>query len=192
MRRAARARRRRDQARRHSPQYERVTPIDHEVRRAHLLALVAAVQPITERRAPPPGRLRALGPARPSTGARRRPQPRQWRRSDTSRCIGGTIRNRRRPALGMVSAALVTTEPSTNHDPRPGNRMFALLPYHPRPARYAASRSTSELSSAITRLPPGRRQMRGDGAKPVGEKSVVVAPGVAGDHCRSAARRRGS
>ena len=48
------------------------------------------------------------------------------------------------------SGASVTIEPSTNHEPRPGKSRLALRPYQPSPARKAASRSTSELSSATT------------------------------------------
>ena len=64
-----------------------------------------------------------------------------------STAVGHRGRRRRRGGSG----ASVTTEPSTNQDPAPGRSMLAFLPYHPKPARTAAARSTRALSSATTR-----------------------------------------
>jgi hypothetical protein len=59
------------------------------------------------------------------------------------------------------SGAVVTTAPSTNHDPARGSRTLAFLPNHPNPASQAASRSTRELSSAkATALQPSARSRR--------------------------------
>ena len=61
-------------------------------------------------------------------------------------------------AAATGNGAVVMTEPSTKKLPEPGNKMLAFLPNQPRPASHAASRSTTELSSAnATALKPSAR-----------------------------------
>src|SRR5437764_6119519 len=50
-------------------------------------------------------------------------------------------------ATGMATGkvASVTTEPRTNQEPSSGRSTLVFLPYQPRPARTAASRSTKRL-----------------------------------------------
>ena len=62
---------------------------------------------------------------------------------------------------GSVRSASVSTAPSTNQLPLPGSNRLELLPNQPRPARYAAARSTRALSSASTtaRHPALRRSV---------------------------------
>src|SRR5438067_2993696 len=81
---------------------------------------------------------------------RHEPQPSATRVADTSR------------------GASVTTDPKTNHEPLPGRSRLVFLPYQPRPARNAASRSTRALSSASTRL-----------RHPLATSSAATAPSAA-------------
>jgi hypothetical protein len=53
-------------------------------------------------------------------------------------------------AAASASGADVTTDPKTNHEPRPGTSRLAFLPNQPIPARCATSRSTKPLSSTKT------------------------------------------
>ena len=75
----------------------------------------------------------------------------------------------------------MTTEPSTNHEPSPGRSSSEFFPNQPSPARWAAARSTSALSSQTTvARHPRRCEVLGEGAEGEPQRGVVVAPGVAG------------
>ena len=87
-------------------------------RRAHLLAVVAAVDAIAERLAVlERERTRSPARARPGSAGRRRRRARRSRRSGSRRCIADTSRSRRPPAsVAATSGASVTTR--AEHDPR--------------------------------------------------------------------------
>ena len=116
----------------------------------------------------------------------------------TSAPVGHAGRQRRHEpqpsATGSVAAgsgASVRTDPRTNHEPRPGNRTLVFLPYQPSPARVAASRSTSALSSASTRV---RQPSASSRPRHLTERGAQRAcsdrPTRSGRHVRAGAGRR--
>ena len=145
--------------------------VDGRFGRAHLLAVVAAVEPVAERD-PVLDREDALGLHQPGQAAAGvdHARARRWLRSGSRRGSGGTTPQPSATGSAAVGAsgASVSTEPSTNQLPSPGTSRLAFLPYQPRPARCAAARSTSALSSSTTRAVPAvGPEALGDGVEPV-------------------------
>ena len=166
-----------------------VAPPEVDGRRARLLAVVAAVQAVADRRTEldRDGTRALQHPGEAAVGVDDARAPR-WRPSGRRRGTGGTCRSRRRRARRRPgSAAVVITQPSTNQLPAPGSSRLAFLPNQPSPARWATSRSTIALSSAnATARSSAARSRRAIARSPSRSGCVVVDPGVAGDARRDA------